>query len=90
MELFLLLASLVLLALHVLALVWLWQIRRRMSTCVEPKGSEFMTPETPRGMQRDEAEQWFVSDAEQAQREREMIRASGQRATEGESWQRRR
>lgn len=76
-------ASLVLLALHCLALVWLWQIRQAMRTPanvtrIAPHAEAAGPEEIPTTHR--EAEQWFVSDAEQAERERELIRGSHARA----------
>ena len=91
MELILLVLSVGLLLLHGLALVWLWQLRRKMNIPAKrDEGAEAITT-TPREVNdaaHDEAH-WFVSDAEQAMRERELVRASGKRVTEGEPWTRR-
>ena len=92
MELILLLMALVLLPLHGLALVWLWQLRRSMSTRADRDEGAVVPTMTPRERNdaaHDEAH-WFVSDAEQAMRERELVRASGKRVTEAEPWHRRR
>lgn len=86
MENLFLLASVLLLGLHGLALVWLWQIRKmnirveRHEQVIQHHGltgpdSDTATPETPR-----EALNWFVSDAEQAAQERELMKQSAQRA----------
>ena len=65
-------------ALVSLVLVVVWQIHRRMRTPAKtlhaPTAGEALPPEP---------ESWYVSDAEQAQRERELVRQSVKRAREG-------
>ena len=86
MDLILLGLGVGLLALHGLALVWLWQLRRRTSTPANTAGAGDQGPSAGAALPSD-PESWYVSDAEQAQRERELIRASGKRVTEWEPWQ---
>ncbi|TSA51872.1 MAG: hypothetical protein D4R44_06935 [Actinobacteria bacterium] len=72
-------ASLLFLALHCLALAWLWQIRRQMNT---PADRTERAPASDAEGTHEENESWLVSDAEQAQQEQQLLRQSQRRVTE--------
>ena len=80
-----------LLVLHGVVLVWLWQIRQSMNTPAkrEPEGkghdedTEVIREDTEGSR---EPTAWYVSDQEQAQQELELIRLSQRRAAEVSRW----
>ena len=79
MELILLGLSVGLLLLHGLALVWLWQLRRKMNIPADMAGAGDQVPSAGEALPSD-PESWYVSDAEQAQQERELMKESDKRA----------